>query len=74
MANFTAKERERYATVHSGGKDKFPIKDQASASAALRLINHAKPPLSDAQKAKVRRRAQQFLSKEKVDQNRKSAG
>lgn len=57
----SAKEREKTATVHSGGQAKFPIPDKAHATSALRLIGTAKPTLTAAQKAKVRAKANAML-------------
>jgi hypothetical protein len=61
----TAAVRKKTATVHSGGKAKFPIPpgDKKHARSALRLINTAKPPLSSSQKAAVRAKANRTLGK-----------
>lgn len=60
----SAKQRKKHATVAG---DKFPIPpgDKAHARAALRLINKAKPPLTPAQKAKVKAKANRVLGKKK---------
>jgi hypothetical protein len=58
MAVLKAKARAASAVIKQPGKpaseQKFPIPDKAHAKAALGRINQAKPPLSPAQKAKVR--------------------
>jgi hypothetical protein len=56
-----AKQKARYATVESGGEGKFPIPDKGHARAALARIDQAKPPLTPAQKAKVRAKADSML-------------
>lgn len=53
--------RKKYATV-AGGKYPIPPGDKGHARAALRLINRAKPPLTRAQKAAVKARANQVLN------------
>lgn len=58
--HFSGEEREKYATVHTKKKEKFPIKSEQSAENALKLLNRAKPPLSSEQKANVRRRAASY--------------
>lgn len=65
MARLSAKQKQADATVQSGGKGKFPIPDKAHARAALSRINQAKPPLSPAQKATVRAKANRVLGKSK---------
>lgn len=65
MATISEKLRKKTATVHSGGKAKFPIPDKSHAANALARLNQAKPPLSSAQKAKVRAKAQRVLGKKK---------
>lgn len=54
MGVLKAKARKKSAVIKQGGKAKFPIPDAAHARAALGRINQAKPPLTPAQKAKVR--------------------
>jgi hypothetical protein len=54
MGVLKAKARKKSAVIHQGGKAKYPIPDKAHAKAALARINQAKPPLTAAQKAKVR--------------------
>jgi hypothetical protein len=58
MAVLKAKARAKSAVVKQPGKpaseQKFPIPDKAHAKAALGRINQAKPPLTPAEKAKVR--------------------
>ena len=56
----SAEKRSKTATVHTGGKEKFPVFDAKSARSALKLLNNAKPPLTDAQKAAVRRKAAKY--------------
>ncbi len=63
MAVLKAKARKKHATVVVGGEPKFPIPDKAHAIAALSRLDQAKPPLTPAQKAKVRARANKFLKK-----------
>jgi hypothetical protein len=63
MAVLNAKQRKRSATVVVDGQPKFPIPDKAHARAALARLNQAKPPLTPAQKAKVRARAYRVLGK-----------
>lgn len=62
MAVLNAKQRKKSATIKGG---KFPIPDKAHAKAALSRINQAKPPLTPAQKAKVRAKANKVLGKGK---------
>ena len=57
MGVYRAAQRKRLATVRTDGDSKYPIGDKAHARAALARINQAKPPLTVAQKAKVRARA-----------------
>ena len=61
MAVLNAKQRKRTATVVVAGQPKYPIPDAAHARAALARINQAKPPLTAAQKAKVRAKAHAML-------------
>jgi len=61
MGVYKAKQRKKYATVKSGGEDKFPIGDKAHARNALQRLNQAKPPLTPEQKAKVRAKAKRVL-------------
>lgn len=70
----SAESRKKNATVHVHGKAKFPISDAHSASSALKLINHAKPPLTPSQKAAVRAKAKRYVGTAKVAANQKSAG
>lgn len=63
--NVRASTRHKTATIRKGGKDKYPIFDKKSAKSALKLINNAKPPLTAAEKAKVRRKANRYLKKKK---------
>lgn len=65
MAILSDKQKEKDATVHSGGEGKFPIPDKAHARAALARLNQAKPPLTHEQKMKVMRKAQQMLHEKK---------
>lgn len=57
--------RDKTATVHVGGKAKYPIPDAGHARAALARINQAKPPLTAAQKATVRAKANSMLRRGK---------
>jgi hypothetical protein len=63
MGTLNAKQRKASATIKVDGKDKYPIPDAAHAKAALGRINQAKPPLTPAQKAKVRAKAARVLRK-----------
>jgi hypothetical protein len=54
--NVTSTARKKHGTVGS----KYPIFDKKSARSALKLINHAKPPLSAAQKARIRAKARRY--------------
>lgn len=69
MGLLSAKQRARSAVVHVKGappsEQKFPIPDKAHARAALGRINQAKPPLTPAQKARVRAAAKRMLGKGK---------
>jgi len=60
MTEISARRRKKSATVHSGGKDKYPIDSVHTAHSALKLINNAKPKLTPDQKTNVRRRAAAF--------------
>ena len=61
MAKVTGKQRKEHATVRGpNGKPKYPIFNKATAKSAVKLINHAKPPLSSAQKARVRAKAAKY--------------
>lgn len=60
MAYIPAKKRKKTATVHTGGKDKYPIFDAHSARSALNLINSAKPELTPSQKSAVRAKAAKY--------------
>lgn len=59
----SASERAATATVVVNGQPKYPIPDAGHAKAALARINQAKPPLTAAQKAKVRAKADAMLGK-----------
>lgn len=63
MAKLNAKQRRKSAVIRTGGEAKYPIPDKAHAKAALGRINQAKPPLTPAQKAKVRAAAERKLRK-----------
>lgn len=65
MAVLKAHARKASATVVVNGKPKFPIPDKAHARAALARIDQAKPPLTKAQKAKVRAKAHRVLGTKK---------
>lgn len=68
MAVLKAKARKRSATIVVDGKPKFPMKgknDKGHAKAALARLNQARPPLTPAQKAKVRARAHKILGSKK---------
>jgi hypothetical protein len=65
MGVLNAKQRKRSATVIVGGESKFPIPDAAHAKAALARLNQAEPPLTPAQKSKVKAKAHKFLGKGK---------
>ncbi len=65
MAVLKAKARAKSAVIKVKGappsEQKFPIPDKAHAKAALARIDQAKPPLTPAQKAKVRAKAHRVL-------------
>jgi hypothetical protein len=65
VAVLKAKARARSATIKVKGAppsgQKYPIPDRAHAKAALARIDQAKPPLTPAQKAKVRAKAHRML-------------
>lgn len=67
MGVLKAKARAKSAVVKVKGAppsgQKFPIPDKAHAKAALGRINQAKPPLTPAQKARVRAKAKAMLRK-----------
>jgi hypothetical protein len=65
MGVLNARQRKRSATVVVGGESKYPIPDKAHAKAALARLNQAKPPLTPAQKAKVKAKARRVLGKGK---------
>lgn len=65
MTYIPTKTRQKTATVHVDGKDKFPIGNAHQAKSALKLINHAKPPLDTTEKAAVRRKAASYGVKPK---------
>ena len=66
MAVLKAAARKRSATIVVNGQAKYPMPDKAHARAALARINQAKPPLTPAQKAKVRARAHRILGTKKA--------
>lgn len=74
MANVTASQRRQHATVRVGGKAKYPIFSRATAESALRLIDHAKPPLTPSQKSAVRRQAARYVGKERAAEHRATTG
>jgi hypothetical protein len=59
--NVTTEARKKKGFKKGPARGKFPIFDRKSAASALKLINNAKPPLSDTQKASIRRRAKKYL-------------
>ena len=63
MGVLTAKQRKASATIKVDGKSKYPIPDAGHARAALARIDQAKPPLTAAQKAKVRAKARRVLGR-----------
>jgi len=70
MGVLNQKQRKASATVTVGGKAKFPIPDKGHAKSALGRLNQAKPPLTAAQKQKVKARAYRILG----DSSSKKAG
>lgn len=60
MTYIPSKRRKKAATVHVGGKDKFPIDSEHTANSALKLINNAKPALTSGQKSAIRRKAASY--------------
>lgn len=71
MTYIAPKRREKAATVHVGGKAKFPIDSVHTAHSALKLINRAKPPLTSSQKATVKHEAASYGVKSKPDRKMK---
>jgi len=67
MAVLNANQRKRSATIVVNGEPKFPMPDKAHARAALARLNQAKPPLSPAQRAKVKARAYRILGTKPKD-------
>ncbi len=65
MTYISAARRKKAATIHVDGKDKYPIDSKQTAKSAVKLIGRAKPPLTDSQKATVRRRAAEYGVKSK---------
>ena len=63
MGILNAKQRRASATIVVNGQAKYPMPDKAHARAALARINQAKPPLTPAQKARVKARAYRILGK-----------
>lgn len=61
----TAKDYDKYGTVKSGGKKKFPIKNATSAKNALDLMGNAKPALSSSQRARIKSEAASYGVKPK---------
>jgi hypothetical protein len=70
MGRLSARQRGRSAVIRVKGappsEQKFPIPDEAHARAALARIDQAKPPLTPAQKARVRAAARRKLGKGKA--------
>lgn len=60
MTFISAKRRKKSATVHVGGKDKFPVDSETTARSALRMEGLAKPALTSSQKAAIERKAAKF--------------
>lgn len=65
MTYISAKRRKKAATVHVGGKDKFPVDSAQTAKSALKLENSAKPNLTPSQKASIHKKAAKFGVKPK---------
>jgi hypothetical protein len=63
MGVLKAPARKKSATVVVDGKAKYPIPDKGHAKAALARIDQAKPPLTPAQKSKVRAKAHRVLKR-----------
>lgn len=61
MAVLNAKQKKKSATIVVGGQGKFPMPDAAHARNALARLGQAKPPLTAAQKAKIKARAARIL-------------
>ena len=70
MGKLNQKQRKASATVVVDGQAKYPIPDAGHARAALGRINQAKPPLTPAQKAKVRAKANRVLGRVPVPPKR----
>lgn len=60
MTYISPERRKEAATVHSGGRAKFPVDSVHTAKSALKLLGTAKPPLSSSQKAIVKREAAKY--------------
>lgn len=63
MSDYSQKQRDKYATIHSGGEAKFPMGDKVHAREALARMNQAKPALTHEQKMKIIRKAHAMLKK-----------
>lgn len=59
----TVKVRRKTSTGKTVTDYKFPIPDAGHAKAALARLNQANPPLTPAQKSKVRAKAKRILGK-----------
>lgn len=70
MTFISAKRRKKSATVHVGGKSKFPVDSVQTAKSALKLENSAKPPLTGPQKAAIHKKAASFGVKSKTDKEK----
>lgn len=71
MTYISASRRKKAATVHSGGKAKFPVDSVHTAKSAVKLINNAKPKLTRSQKATVRREAAKYGVKSAAEKGKK---
>lgn len=63
----TAKSRKKHGIRSGPNKGKLPIDDTESAKNALKLMNHVRPRLTEAEKDQVRRRARKFIPVKKKD-------
>ena len=61
MGILNAKQRRASATIVVNGQAKYPMPDKAHARNALARLNQARPPLTPAQKARVKARAYRIL-------------
>lgn len=66
MTYISPERREKSGTVTVGKRKKFPVDSVQTATSALKELNHAKPPLSDAQRASVISEAHKYVPSKKA--------